>query len=273
MQRTHLDHANLNQHIYEKFAIWYDVIYADVDYEKEAKFILEALNKRGINGKLRFLDLGCGTGSHLLEFAKMGHQVTGIDISPLMVEQAIKKFEENDLKPEIYLEDFRRFNLRKKFDVAISLYNSFGYALTDEDIDGFFKSLNLHLHKNSILFLEFWRPHTFSLWKNFFTRTVKENKIAVRLISWDEILDQYENIFLKLVFEVYILDLKTDRVIDRFIENHYLRSHEVDDIRVLLRKHGFYELEIFDGGGFESNWKFHPPSYNTLRCIVMAKKR
>jgi SAM-dependent methyltransferase len=36
----------------------------------------------------RLLDLGCGTGAHATLFARLGFQVTGIDISPAGIEQA-----------------------------------------------------------------------------------------------------------------------------------------------------------------------------------------
>ncbi len=39
----------------------------------------------------RILDLGCGTGSISVLLAEMGHSVTGIDLSPRMIEQATAK--------------------------------------------------------------------------------------------------------------------------------------------------------------------------------------
>lgn len=39
----------------------------------------------------RILDIGCGTGSLSLVLTKLGHRVTGIDLSPKMVAQARKK--------------------------------------------------------------------------------------------------------------------------------------------------------------------------------------
>ena len=37
------------------------------------------------------LDLGCGTGSLSLVLAEQGHRPVGVDLAPLMVEQAQRK--------------------------------------------------------------------------------------------------------------------------------------------------------------------------------------
>ena len=42
----------------------------------------------------KILDIGCGTGSLSLVLAKLGHQVTGIDLSPKMIAQAKAKAED-----------------------------------------------------------------------------------------------------------------------------------------------------------------------------------
>ncbi|MBE2268755.1 MAG: class I SAM-dependent methyltransferase, partial [Anaerolinea sp.] len=39
----------------------------------------------------RILDIGCGTGSLSIVFAELGHQVTGIDLSPAMIDRARQK--------------------------------------------------------------------------------------------------------------------------------------------------------------------------------------
>jgi len=49
-------------------------------------------------GSQRVLDVGCGTGFLALRFAELGHHVTGIDLSPLMIDRARSKAEREGFK-------------------------------------------------------------------------------------------------------------------------------------------------------------------------------
>lgn len=72
---------------YTKFAEQYDqVVFRDGDYIAYLKvphWIIDTLPQ----GKADILDLGCGTGLSSLPFFELGHRVTGIDITPKMIEQ------------------------------------------------------------------------------------------------------------------------------------------------------------------------------------------
>lgn len=59
------------------------------DREKEAW--IKTLKSVFPPGRLKILDVGCGTGELSLLFAKMGHEVTGIDLSEKMLEIAKTK--------------------------------------------------------------------------------------------------------------------------------------------------------------------------------------
>lgn len=78
------------------------------------------------------LDLGCGPGRHCIALSKMGHKVTGVDMSQYLLTKAIKK--SNDLSLQIvYTQaDMLDFQTKQKQDLIINMFNSFGYFDTPE---------------------------------------------------------------------------------------------------------------------------------------------
>jgi 2-polyprenyl-3-methyl-5-hydroxy-6-metoxy-1,4-benzoquinol methylase len=84
---------------------------------KRLKISLDASNPT--SGK-RILDVGCGSGKFVVECAKRGAEVYGIDISREMVEIAEDFCEKNRVKAELRIGDATE-ELPKGFDVCVAL--------------------------------------------------------------------------------------------------------------------------------------------------------
>ena len=142
--------------VFDAYAAYYDLLYQDKNYHKEAKYILRLLEDNGISsGKI--LELGSGTGKHAEEFAKMGFSVHGIDLSPEMVQEANHR-NNNNLEGQLYFEvgDVRNFEAGKKFDAVISLFHVISYQIKNEDILEMFRIAAKHLKTNGIFIFDFW---------------------------------------------------------------------------------------------------------------------
>jgi ubiquinone/menaquinone biosynthesis C-methylase UbiE len=66
--------------------------------DKQRRAWLALLSRIAGPAPQRVLDVGCGTGFLALGFAELGHTVTGIDLSPHMIDRARHKAEEAALK-------------------------------------------------------------------------------------------------------------------------------------------------------------------------------
>ncbi|MBZ5504597.1 MAG: class I SAM-dependent methyltransferase [Acidobacteriia bacterium] len=80
-----------------------------------------------INGG-SLLDLCCGPGRHSVEFAQRGFRVTGVDRSPFLLDRARKHATESSAAVEWVQEDMRNFVRPASFDLACSLFTSFGFS-------------------------------------------------------------------------------------------------------------------------------------------------
>jgi SAM-dependent methyltransferase len=79
-------------------------------------------------------DLCCGAGRHLLRLQQQGYSVVGLDLSPLLLDQARQDAAALGLSPALVRGDVRRLPFADAtFDVALNLFNSFGYCECDED--------------------------------------------------------------------------------------------------------------------------------------------
>src|SRR5207247_4637397 len=71
----------------------------------------------------RWLDIACGTGEIALRAARVGAAVTGIDLSPVMVERARVKAEAEELDIEFLAGDAARLPFSdESFDVVSSTF-------------------------------------------------------------------------------------------------------------------------------------------------------
>ena len=73
------------------------------------------------------LDACCGPGRHSLEFAHRGYRVTGVDITKSYLEAARESALAEGADIEFLHADMRAFRRPEAFDLAVNLFNSFGY--------------------------------------------------------------------------------------------------------------------------------------------------
>ena len=106
--------------MFDRYAQFYDTLYAEKDYEAECDY-LTALFAAWHGGPVQtVLDLGCGTGGHALPLARRGYQVTGVDRSATMLENARAKA---GIAPvEFLLGDVRTVDLNRTFDAAVATF-------------------------------------------------------------------------------------------------------------------------------------------------------
>lgn len=110
--------------------------------EEQVEAVVKLL---GLSPGMRVLDMPCGPGRHSLALARRGFSVTGVDRTPLFIEEARRRAEEESLEVELIREDMRRFRRPEAFDAALNLFTSFGYfdnpAEDRRVLENFFTSL------------------------------------------------------------------------------------------------------------------------------------
>jgi SAM-dependent methyltransferase len=100
------------------------------------------------------LDLCCGPGRHSVEFAQRGFKVTGVDRSPFLLEKAREHAAKSGASVQWIEQDMREFVRPASFDLACSLFTSFGYFEDEQDDLRVLRNIHQSLEEKGVLIIE-----------------------------------------------------------------------------------------------------------------------
>lgn len=138
------------------YAGFYDALYADKDYEAECDFVVAVLQEAGIGTGARVLDLGCGTGGHLVPLSQRGYAMTGVDRAVEMLGRAAEKLSASGVRAELVTADIRDVNLGGRFDAVLSMFGVVSYLITDDDVMRTFRAARRHLDVGGLFLFDVW---------------------------------------------------------------------------------------------------------------------
>ena len=111
------------------------------------------------NKQARILELCCGTGRLTLPIAKEGYTITGVDITPSMLEKAKTKASKEGLVVEFIEADIRTLDLPDKYDFIFIPFNSIHHLYKNEDLFMAFKAVKNHLKEGGLFLLDCFNPN------------------------------------------------------------------------------------------------------------------
>ena len=130
---------------YLDLAYSYDRLTNDVDYKAVVDFYSQIISREGLRPKTA-VDLACGTGSVALLLARMGLQVTAVDMSEDMLCVASQKAQEAELPIAFVCQKLEQLQLPRGVDLAVCALDSLDYitdpALCQKAIARIYKALN-----------------------------------------------------------------------------------------------------------------------------------
>lgn len=229
--------------VFSRYAQYYDLLYRDKDYAGESRFIDGLLRRAEVQaGPL--LDVGCGTGSHACELARLGWNVTGVDLSPEMIDLARKR-----IPPGFAIEFVpgaaADFNLGRVFSAVISLFHVASYHVGPEELFRMLVNVRHHLVSGGIFIFDFWHgPGVLADPPVVRIRRVEDDRI--RVIRTSEPVHRPERCIVEVNFEVKIEEIPSQTVAS-FRETHCLRYYSLPELELMLGRAGF-SLETVRAG-------------------------
>jgi SAM-dependent methyltransferase len=223
--------------VFSAYAAYYDLIYQDKDYKGEAIFVHDLLLKNGVPQNGDLLELGCGTGRHAEEFARMGHAVLGVDVSARMVEAAIAR------KPphlsealQFLVGDVCDVRTNRHFDAVISLFHVVGYQATNAELNAMFETAAAHLTDRGVFLFDCWfGPAVLTDKPAIRIKRVKTDEIQVLRIAEPEMHPNDNRVDVNYTVQVKSL---LNGEVHEFIEKHRIRYLFAPEVEYLLQKNG-----------------------------------
>ncbi len=138
-----------------EIAKYYDMLYSWLrDYDLEAKFFHRVFSQHNTNIN-SILDIGCGTGNHILKLQRYGYRITGLDINRkmlLVAQSKISKIPENIslVQGDILNPPF----VKNSFDAMYAVFSLVHNFYPFYNLLRFFLNVNRLLKPNGLLILE-----------------------------------------------------------------------------------------------------------------------
>ena len=132
---------------YADYAAFYDE--GSITSVSKKVALLQDTIERLNPGSNTILEVACGTGN-ILEPLSKDYEVTGLDLSPKMLEIARTKLPNTDL----HTGDMTDFHLNKKFDVILCIYDSVNHLLEFEEWEKFLDRVKEHLAPGGLFIVD-----------------------------------------------------------------------------------------------------------------------
>ena len=218
---------------FNTYNYYYDLLYRDKDYEKEAEYITNLI--KAINPQAKDLvDLGSGTGNYSKALCRNGFKITGIERNEQMVAAANAKSISGF---HSIINDITTFEISQKFDAAISLFHVINYLTENDKILSCFTQVSKHLKPDGVFVFDIWySPAVYTQLPQTRIKHVADEHIDVTRLA--KPIMNYEKNIIEVHYEMTIKN-KLDGQEKILREVHYLRHFSTPEIRLLAKVSGF----------------------------------
>jgi SAM-dependent methyltransferase len=249
-----MDHARLAW--YADDAFWsttYALMFPDsrfVTAVTEVEQILALVQRDGG----RVLDLACGPGRHSIPLAQRGFVVTGVDRSAFLLERARARAAAANVAVEWLEADMRQFRREASFDIALSLFTSFGYFPDDAENQRVLDHVAASLGPAGIFVLDMVGKEVLA---RIFTPTGSEEVPEDLVVRRRRVVDDWNRIENEWI-------LIRNGAARTFRFDHWIYSGR--EIKQMLMLAGFAEVQLF------ADYLGAPYGPEASRLVVVGRK-
>jgi SAM-dependent methyltransferase len=166
---------------YDPFARVYNRHWG-ADYRVEAAPIVARLLLSRLRPGAAVLDVCCGTGQFTEDVRRRGYEVAGVDASGEMIRYA----KQNAPGVDFTVADVREFSLGRRFDAALSVYESLNHVPDLEGLRMAFACIRGHLKPGAPFLFDLNREEAYVLYWNNSDSIVEDDSVCIMRSEFDE---------------------------------------------------------------------------------------
>ena len=238
---------------YKHLAKWFEYLNDDCGYENWSQYLILKLSRFSLSAGI---DIGCGGGWFTRVFQKHGYRMTGMDISPEMLDFAQETAMKQGVRSEYILGDIAKTKIPARFEFATAINDCVNY-IPKNKVQTAFKNVRGGLKKGGVFLFDISSPRKF---KEKIANTVSvDDRDEVTYINFHK--EETDGASM----EVTLFVKRADGAFERLDETHRQYCHTVEEIRLALTESGFDLLEVegFLGEDIETS----------DRIVFLAQKR
>lgn len=244
---------------YAAFARYYDALTADVSYHGMAEELYRIFDRLRHSPGLT-LDLACGTGSLMLELARGGIDVFGVDASAEMLTIAQRKLSEAGYSILLLNQSMEKLELCGLVDTVVCSLDSINHLETERQVEETFRRVCSCLNVGGCFIFD-----ANTVYKH---RKILGNHTFVR--DLDNLFCVWQNAYEEKTDRVAVsLDFfeRDGKIYRRSSERFYERAYGTERLCSIAERSGLHVAGVWAKGGFL------PPDEKTDRIVVAAEKQ
>lgn len=220
---------------------------------RELDFVVKTL---ALPDGAKVLDLCCGQARHAVELAKLGYDVTGVDLNDFLLGAAGKAAEEAGVDLRLVRADMREIPFEDEFDGVINLFTAFGYFDDDEQDRRVLESVHRCLKPSGKFLVD--QSHVLRAVRDFQPRVWREYPDGTKL------LEECEFDARRVRFTTRATYIKPDG--SRVERRNRIRSYTCPELSRMLSQAGLEVIAVF--GDFDGS----ELTLRSKRLIIISQK-
>ena len=224
------------------FPKYYDLLFGS-DWKAEFDFLQACYPIHCTRPVQRIFEPACGTGRLLIKLAQAGYDIGGNDLNEKAIDFCNDRLERFGFERSTTVGDMCDFKVRKKYDAAFNLINTFRHLATEAQAVAHLQCMAQALYKGGLYALGIHLEPTVGEPMEEESWSVRRGNLAITSYMWSKGIDRKK----RMEHLGVTLDIYTPTTHQRIVDHMEYRTYKAAQFRSLLKKVPEFEVEaVYD---------------------------